>query len=450
MEKTNELNANIAAYRSSKLKKNVIGSLALKCSMLVIEVLKVPILLSYLSNEKYGIWLTIVSIVLWTQHFDLGLGNGLKFRITESLAKQEHYKIKQLISTAYFSLMLIMFVVLLPIVVVVHFCDWQTILNTTCVTNNELIITISILFVVFVFQFVLELISSVLKAEQRAAISDIFKPISSVISLIVISIIGLFSKDSLLCASLVMSLPYVITLFVANIYFFTGQYRQYAPSLKFYNKSLLKQVYSLGVKFFVNQLSALIVFTTANILLSNIINPSEVTVYNTARTYYGLILVFYTVIVTTSSAPITDAFVRGDMSWVKHCTNKLMVIGSVGVIAELLMLAVSSIAFSIWVGNRVIVSWELSLYFVVYNVIALFGSQYTYFLGAVGKLQLNMIISLIKIVVFIPASIFLIRLLGAKGLVLATIVINTLPNLIFGRIQYDKLISGRTAGIWNK
>ena len=138
------------------------------------------------------------------------------------------------------------------------------------------------------------------------------------------------------------------------------------------------------------------------------------------------------------------------MSWVKHCTNKLMVIGSVGVIAELLMLAVSSIAFSIWVGNRVIVSWELSLYFVVYNVIALFGSQYTYFLGAVGKLQLNMIISLIKIVVFIPASIFLIRLLGAKGLVLATIVINTLPNLIFGRIQYDKLISGRTAGIWNK
>jgi hypothetical protein len=61
-----------------------------------------------------------------------------------------------------------------------------------------------------------------------------------------------------------------------------------------------------------------------------------------------------------------------------------------------------------------------------------------------------MIISIVKIITFIPTAIISIKWLGAKGLVLATIVINTLPNLIFGRIQYKKLISGTATGIWNR
>ena len=253
------ISSTVAANRTTKLKKNVVGSSAIKVATLLVEVLKVPILLSYLSNDKYGIWLTIVSIVLWAQHFDLGLSSGLKFRITEALAKQEHSRVKELISTAYFSLASIMAVVLCLILPIVYICDWQSILNTQCITNNELVITISILFGLFIIQFVQELISAVLKADQRAAISDIFKPIGSIVSLAAVVLIGQFSNDSLLYASLAMSLPYVIVLLIANIYFFAGKYRQYAPSIKSYNKCLLKQIYSLGVKFFVNQLSAFII-----------------------------------------------------------------------------------------------------------------------------------------------------------------------------------------------
>lgn len=450
MDNNSNINSTITANRTIKLKKNAIGSFAVKFGVLLIEVLKVPILLSYLSNDKYGVWLTIVSIVLWTQHFDLGLGNGLRFRVTEALAQQEHGKVKQLISTAYISLAVIMTTALILILPVVSLCDWPSILNTTCVANSELIITISILLAVFVSQFVLELISSVLKADQRAAISDIFKPIGSIISLVAVLVIGLYSSDSLLYASLAMSIPYVIVLFAANVYFFATQYRKYAPAIKSYNKGLLKQIYSLGLKFFVNQISSFVVFTTANILLSNLINPSEVAVYNTARTYYGLILVFYTVVVTAASAPITDAFVRGDIKWVKQCVQRLVIVGAIGAIAEMAMLLVSNFAFRLWVGNRIIVPFELSLFFVAYNTIALFGSQYTYFLGAVGKLNLNMIISAVKIVVFIPVAIILVKQFNAVGLVLATILINTLPNLIFGRIQYSKLIRGTASGIWNK
>ncbi len=440
----------VSKLRTKKLKKNVLGSVSIKCSILLIEILKVPILLSYLSNDKYGVWLTIVSLVLWTQHFDLGLSSGLRFKVTEALANQEHDKVKQLISTAYISLSFIMSVILLLIVPVIASCDWQSILNTECVSNRELVTTIFILLVIFVVQFVLELISAILRADQRIALSDVFKPLGSVISLLAVSIIGVYSHDSLLFASLAMSIPYVVVLLVANIYFFANVYRKYAPQIKMYNKNLLKDIYSLGIKFFTNQLSSLVVFTTANILLSNIINPSEVATYNTARTYYGLILVFYTVIVTAANAPITDAFVRGDMVWVKRCVDKLMIIGAIGVIVELLMLVISKFAFNIWVGDRIFVPIGLSIFFVLYNAIALFGSQYTYFLGAVGKLNLNMIISIVKIIIFIPIAIMSIKWIGAKGLVLATILVNTLPNLIFGRVQYKKLISGTATGIWNK
>ena len=65
-------------------------------------------------------------------------------------------------------------------------------------------------------------------------------------------------------------------------------------------------------------------------------------------------------------------------------------------------------------------------------------------------MNLNVIISCFKIVLFIPIAIFLVRIFGTIGLVAATILINTIPNLVFGGIQAKRIITGTATGIWNK
>lgn len=436
--------------RTQKLKRNVAWSTIIKVAQMIIELVKVPLLLTYLDNEKYGIWLTIVSILLWTQNFDLGLSSGLRFKLTESIANNDKNRGRGLVSTAYISMSLIMVIVFLIAAPIFANLNWNSILNAHSVSNTELILTVVSIFFIFVIQFVFELISVVLKADQRAAISDVFKPIASVVSLVVVVLLGLFSSNSLLLASLAMSAPYVVALFVASIYYFTKDYKCFRPSFKLFDKLLIKDIYSLGLKLFMGQFAALIVFSSSNILLSHLINPAEVTTYNVARTYYGLIVIFYTMILVPFAAATTDAYVRNEYDWIRNSMNKLKIVAALSSVAIILLLVVSKFAIHLWVGDKVIVPIGLGIVLAIYNIMSVWVSPYANFLGAVGKLNVRVYIAIFKIITFIPAAILLIKLWGAVGLVVAIIVINTLVNLVFGVIQYRMIISRTVRGIWNK
>lgn len=436
--------------RTQKLKRNVAWSTIIKVGQMMLELVKVPILLSYLDPEKYGVWLTIISILLWTQQFDLGLGSGLRYKLTESIAKDDFKRGRSLTSTAYISMGGIMLTAFLIAAPIFSRLNWNAILNVHTIENNELIITVVSVFFVFVMQFILNLISVVLKADQRAAISDIFKPIGSIISLGVVLLLSTFSSNSLLYASLAMAIPFTLVLLFANLYYFFKDYKCFRPSFKLFDKHLLKDIYSLGLKFFIGQVAALVVFSSANIMLSNLINPAEVTVYNIARTYFSLLVIFYSMILVPFAAAITDAYVRNEYGWIKRSMKKLNLVATLASIGILFLLLIHKFAIHLWVGDIVVVPLNLAIALTVYNIMSVFVSPYANFLGAVGKLNMHVYIAVFKIIVFIPAAIYMIKLWGSVGLVITIIVINTLVNLVFGVIQYKKIINRTAIGIWNK
>ena len=99
--------------RSIKLKRNIGGSFFIKGFSIVLGLIKIPIILAYLDSEKYGVWLTIASIVMWVQQFDLGLGHGLRNKLAESFARNDKKNALGLISTAYISMTIIMISIML-------------------------------------------------------------------------------------------------------------------------------------------------------------------------------------------------------------------------------------------------------------------------------------------------------------------------------------------------
>ena len=57
-----------------------------KGGSILIAFLLVPLSISYLGNEKYGLWLTIYSFIGWFNFFDFGIGHGLRNKLTEAWA----------------------------------------------------------------------------------------------------------------------------------------------------------------------------------------------------------------------------------------------------------------------------------------------------------------------------------------------------------------------------
>ena len=78
---------------------NMIASGVCKPLSMIISYIYVPIALDYLGVEKYGIWSTILTILSWISYLDIGIGNGLRNRLTESINKKDGQE-KKLISSA--------------------------------------------------------------------------------------------------------------------------------------------------------------------------------------------------------------------------------------------------------------------------------------------------------------------------------------------------------------
>ncbi|MDY0173632.1 MAG: oligosaccharide flippase family protein [Bacteroidales bacterium] len=436
--------------RTVKLKQNVGASFIIKGVSIILGLIKVPILLSYLDSEKYGVWLTISSILMWIQNFDLGLGHGLRNKFAEALAVNDMKQATGLVSTAYISMGVIMFIAFIIMLPIFYFLDWNSILNVTVVSLSELRLTIIFVLLIFIIRFVLQLISVILKANQQPALSDIFLPISSVISLVIVLLLKFFIEDSLFWASIAIAAPPILVLFVANIILFSGRLKQVKPTFGNFNRKYLRDIYSLGIKFFIGQILSIIMFQSSFIILAKIVNPEEVTVYNIANTYFGLPLTFFTIALTPYWSAITEAYVKNEFDWIRKNMKHLRYLAVILTFALIIMLLFSNYAFHLWVGDKVIIPFKVSIALTIYNVIVMFLSPYNYFLNGVGKLNLGLRIAVFKSLAFLPVAIFFVKAYGATGLIIGLILVNSLPNLIFNTLQYRKIINRTATGVWNK
>lgn len=438
------------SQRTRTVKKNALGALVIKLYAMAIQFVQVPIVLSYLTKESYGLYLTITSIVMWAHNFDFGLGSGLRYKLTESIAVGDEKKSRELVSTAYFSLTAIM-LMLGIIVIPLCFClNWDDILNCHDLSPTYIGLCIAIVTVTFLFQFILDLITIILQANQKTAISTAFRPIANTIAVLGVISLREFSFNSLLYACLILTLPLVLILLIANVILFIGKFKNIRPSLSYYSKDKLRDIYSLGTKFFLSSLSGLVVFNTSNILLSNLINPAEVSVYSTAYTYFSIIIVFHGIILTPFWPAITNAFVQDEFNWLKTCMSKLARLTLLFSFGAIVLLAISKFAFHIWIGDLLYIPTMLSVSLCLFAIGNVWSAMYNCFIVGVGKAQLTMYLSIIKIIIFIPVAIYLIRLFGVIGLVSALIVINTLPNIVIAYMQYVKIVNQKASGIWNK
>ena len=87
---------------ASNLGRSMSRAMVYKGVSMVLSLVYVPIVLNYLGDYKYGVWASILNILSWISYFDLGIGNGLRNRLSESLASSTpRISPKVLVSSAY-------------------------------------------------------------------------------------------------------------------------------------------------------------------------------------------------------------------------------------------------------------------------------------------------------------------------------------------------------------
>ena len=131
--------------RTQTIKKNILGSFAVKGVSILVSLALIPLTLGYVSSEIYGIWLIISSILHWLVYMDVGFTLGLKNRLAEALAKQDYEKGRSLVSTTYYIMTIIFVPTAIVSLVVSPYIDWCSIFNVNQIYQEDVLKTVQLL-----------------------------------------------------------------------------------------------------------------------------------------------------------------------------------------------------------------------------------------------------------------------------------------------------------------
>lgn len=435
--------------RSVTVKKNIIGTFFLKGMSILVSLLLVPVTIGYVNAELYGVWLTVASVMTWLHFLDLGFTQGLKNRLTEALAHEDYERGKTLVSTTYLMLLLIFIPVCFILELLIPLVDWAHLLNVNPIYSKDVTNVMHVVIAIACLQMIVNVIVSVIAAFQKVALSNSFSVIGNILALGIILILRETCPPSLIALALTLAaMPTLVTL-IASFICFSGRFKAVSPNWKFVNFSHVKDLFSLGYKFFIINIQVLVLYWSTNILISHVSSPIEVTRYNIAHQLLSVAMMAYTIITSPLWPAYTDAYTRGDYDWMKKTRSKMERLLLLSIMGCLLLVLLSQPIYSIWIGDKV------SIPFIMTFLVALYVSAYCWMnlngtlVVGMGKLQVQTCVCLFGMIVHIPLSLFLSNFCGAYGVIISLFMLNILYAIVMN-IQVVKLLNKSAHGFWNK
>jgi O-antigen/teichoic acid export membrane protein len=439
--------------RSVKAKKNILASFLIKGLSIGISLVLVPLTINYINPSRYGIWLTLSSIVAWLSFFDIGLTQGLRNKFAEAKAKNDDSIAQVYVSTTYAVLGIIFFTIWLLFILLNPLLNWSSILNVSESMRSEVSFLAVIVFTYFCLSFVIKIITTILIADQQSAKSSLIDLFGQVFSLIYILILVKTSQGSLIKLGLALCVSPLLVLIGANIFLFNGIYKRYRPTFSKVKFVHAKSLFNLGLVFFLIQFAGIAQYQTANIIIARNFGTNDVTPFNIVYKYFGVLNMVFSIFILPFWSASTEAYQKNDIQWIKNGIKKYNQLNVLMALGGLVMLIFSNTVYRLWLGEgKVIIPFSLSLWGYLFFNVTMFGGKYVNFLNGISALRIQFLSSMISPFLYFAVAILLIKYyhMGVYSLFIASVIANFNAYLLAPLQYYMIIIKKSKSGIWYK
>ena len=430
----------IKQIKNDSLKRSMFLSALCKPIGMLISFLYTPVLLAYLGEESYGIWSTILAVINWINYFDVGIGQGMRNKLSRYIAIDDKKSANQTVSTGYAALSSISCVIFVIGTVLIGIADVGGVFNTSLNIRPVLIISFSSICI----NFILSLSKSQLYATQQAEKVGYMTVLTHALNLVGVVVLSLFSQGSLIGVAFVIGLSGIAVnvLFTADVW---KSYTYLIPHISQYRKSELKGICNIGIKFFFIQIAGLILYSTDNMIITQLFGPSYVTPYHTSYTAFGIVNGLFSAMIAPLWSKYTVAVEQGDYQWIKKMILSLDKI--LPLIA--LVLLIGTVLFEpfsrIWLHKTLVYESGLIACMAGYYFLTVWGSIYATAMNGMNKVDLQLVLAIVSAALNIPLSIYLGKNcgLGTTGVCLATVIcmlITNIPVTTYMHVYLNNLI----------
>lgn len=388
----------------------------------------IPILIYYLGDTDYGLWVLVFALFQWVLLMDFGLASVLKTKVPVLIHENRYDLLKSYLKSTYKITAYIALFLFLCFLVLIYVIDLKQILKIPTHSTEF----IKILFVINMFFFCLNFLFNVHKslfvaflkgkyAEQSIAVNQII----FLVSLIILTKVApdVNNQNKLLLITFLNGLTCFLVNFAYTLLFFYKEKLNLKTTVKTPTE-FLKEIIVLGTKYMIIQIGLLFVFSSDNYILSNVFGPKDIVPYEVVNKYFQ----FPIMILFATLSPLWSMFAKNYIQNKKDVLLNSFRKFNLLFIAMFLFIAFISLAcpfvISIWIKDVITLPDRLILFSAIATILRVFVTFYTFFLNGIGELNKYIVLLLLSVVLKIPLSYCFINLgWGINSVVISTIII---------------------------
>jgi O-antigen/teichoic acid export membrane protein len=409
--------------RHKRLANGISSAVIVKGLSAVISLWSLPLALSYLGVERYGVWITITTIVAWVSILDLGIADTLTNAIGEAYAFNDRLLARRQFSNALGATTAIAALAFIVLFCVLTSLDWVRILNvTSSQAQSEIFSTLLAGIVVVLAGLPANLLSKTLTGYQEVRVSNYITGLGSMIGLA-----GLFLGIHLrlgMALLLLLSVGSGTWIALIGLVWLVVIYKPWLfPTFEVMDKRAMIALLRSGSAFLMIHVAGIMAFGTDNLVVSHYLGAADVTPYAITWRLAGYAGVLQSLVFPALWPAYTEAFNKGEYGWLKKtltCSVGASLTINTAMLAVLLIWGRQIIRH--WAGPSAVPNQSLIVIVGLWNVIAGVMASQSNYLGAIGRNRKQGILSIIAAALNLCLSIFLVKTIGVIGVVLGTII----------------------------
>ena len=391
----------------------------------------IRLLLDYLGNENYGLWVLVFTLFQLVLLMDFGIQSSLKTKIPVLIHEEKFELIKSYIKSTYKISGYIAIFIFLSFFLLSFVIDLKSLFNINFHNN----LFVSFLFILNVFFFCINFVANIHKSLYVAYLKGKYSEESLAVNQIGLLVlffllISFFPTINVAEKLIAISIINGLFTFLVNLFytfrFFKMKSLNLSTKLKAGNE-FLKGILKLGFKYMVIQVGMLIIFSFDNYIISNAFSPTQVTPYEIVNKLFQ----FPLMILFAAISPLWSMFAKNYIE-----KNKSALLNSfkkfnyyfIGIsVLVLIGVVISPFIISIWIKDPIVIPQYLILLTGIVTLLRIFAAFYSFFLNGIGNLNAYIYILVISVVIKIPLSYFFVDL----GFGINSVVISTLILMLF-------------------
>lgn len=429
----------VMAARTSNYLQQVKGSILYKGVAVAASFLVVPIMISYLGLAQFGVWSTLLTIMSWIVFFDLGIGNGLRNKVAESLAKDEPQQAKNYVSSAYTLIGFLALVRWALFFTMSYLISWQSIFNASAVSEEQLRYSVQVAMSFVLVNFWMGLVTALLGAVQKSALVSLGQLFTNVFALLVTYLLYHFTEGSISN----LAWMYGAGLLGGNLLLSAWFYKRYKFLTPLFSLDYkhLKPLLSVGARFFIIQLAVLVVFATDKILIAQFFGPEHVAEYEVVFKLFSVVIFLHTLISSPLWSAYTDAYHRRDTIWIVRMLRTQLKLYAIVLLGLVVLAFLAQFIIVIWIGSDFAVSRTLIVFVALFVAVSTWNNIFAIMLNGAGAVNVQLYTAVAAMVVNIPLALLMVKVfgMGISGIVLAA-TISLLFSAIFLPWQVVRLV----------